>query len=288
MFERSGEKIQNDAGKKEKKEGTSSEEKIGKIDEIFDELLDKVKDAPEAQREALKILVSQLRQIGEQMKQVRDMKNLQEMKTLMMKNWKELEELAGGNPKLLKTIQDWGKRFGEEKIIYYELIEEIKDDLIDKSQEVQETHDDLMVNLGKVCGLLEHKGYAIMKLHINKSKEFFEFSTGLEKFIKNLAESETGFNENDITIDEANKFLENMNGVIMEINRTAYEKTHTDINNPEERFIDKYPEIKEIIEQLKFKKVILSKFIKDTSKIFKVIKKIKDTHFLPFYNEQPE
>ena len=70
---------------------------------LFDELLDKVKDAPEAQQEALKILIQQIRQIGEQMRQVRDMKNLQEMKKLMMQHWKELEELAGGNPELLKT-----------------------------------------------------------------------------------------------------------------------------------------------------------------------------------------
>jgi hypothetical protein len=282
--------IKKDAPAEEKKkEGTSSEKKIGKIDEIFDELLDKVKDAPEAEQEALKILIQQLKQIGEQMKQVRDMKHLQEVKKLMMEHWKELEKLAGGDPNLLKTIQDWGKKFVEEKVIYCELVENVKDELIDKSQEVQEAHDDLMIDLGEVCGLLEHKGYTIMSLDINQSDEAFVFKTGLERFIKNLSELRTGFDDNDLFLEEANRFLENMNGVILKLSRASQDKTHNDpLNNPNERYIDKYPQIKEILERIKGKKGILSKNIKDASKIFKVVKKIHDTHFLPLYNEQPE
>jgi hypothetical protein len=285
-------KTEEDSSSQNKENSSTQEEKvettenrINKIDEIFNNLLDRVKDAPEVQKEALKILIGQMKQIGEQMKQVRDIKNLQEIKILMMRHWDELNESASGNPELLKSIQSWGKKFVEEKIVYHEMVEEVKDELIDKSQEVQEAHDDLILTLGEACGLLEYKGHAIQALYVNQSRECFNFSTGLEKFIENLAESETGFNDDDILISEANKFLENINGVIMKISLEAYSKTHN-IENPEERFIDKRPELKKLIETLKQKKGILSKSIKDTSKIFKVIKKIRDTHFLQLFNEK--
>lgn len=272
---------------KEKKDNTT-EDKIGKVDEIFDELLEKVKDAPEAQQEALKILIQQMRQIGEQMKQVRDMKNLQEMKTLMMKNWKELEELAGGDPELLKTIQSWGRKFVESKVIYYEFIGDIKDELIDKSQEVQENWDDMMINIGKICGLVSNLAIIESMLNIGRLEKgsLFNFRTGLDEFIKNITNPEGHYLDGNLDLNEVNLFIERLGNVLMEFAKAVEWAKRWGKNDDAQmqRAIEAEAALKELVE----KKKSFSKNIKDTSKIFKMIKKVRDTHFLPLYNEQPD
>lgn len=85
-----------------------AEKKLGKIDVIFDDLLDTVKDKPEAEQEALKILIGQMRQSAEAMKELSDMEHLQEMKEAMFENWQRLKEAAGEDPALLAAIQQWG------------------------------------------------------------------------------------------------------------------------------------------------------------------------------------
>jgi uncharacterized protein YaaR (DUF327 family) len=280
----------------EKKEGTSSEEKIGKIDEIFDELLDKVKDAPEAQQEALKILIGQMRQIGEQLKQVRDIKNLHEIKKLMMKHWEELNELAKGNPELLRSIQNWGKKFVEEKVFYYELIEDIKDELIEKSQKIEEEWTDIRSELGKIKAYIDETSFFLADSYI---EHFFApgngrliFGSQLELFIKSLNNLETGHSE-DVDLDSSANFMKQMSDMIMEMNRRAYElgsyrKPLSGEPLVPKRAIDLHPELVEMMKKVEEKTKTISRHMKESNKIYKVIKKIRDTHFLSLYNEQPE
>lgn len=280
------------AEKKKDKENTT-EEKIGKIDEIFDELLDEVKDAPEAQKEALKILVQQLRQIGEQLRQVRDLKHLHELKRLMMKNWRELEELADGNPDLLKNIQKWGKKFVDEKILFYDMINDVKDELIDKSQEVQTGWNDIQTNIGRAAGLIDnvHRFEAdrairnwLHKLKIDIDAEKIKWGSGLEDFIASISSATNGFDEDDIDISSANDFLDNLNGLMRDLYRLAYKKGPLGQPSP----IENNPELESILGGMNETSKNISLNIKEASKIYKVTKKIRDTHFLPLYNEQPE
>jgi hypothetical protein len=273
-----------DKSQDNKEKGTTTEEKIGKIDEIFDELLDKVKDAPEAQREALRIIIQQMHQIGDQMKQVRDMKNLQEMKTLMMKNWKELEKLAGGDPQLLKTIQDWGKSFVEEKVVYYELIGDVKDDLIDNAQKVQAGWDDMIIDIGKVAGLV-HLCDWDLNSHFSRGKAIFfnNYSSGINKFLAGATDPESHYFTEGLEIKEINDFLDDVSKLIMDMSLRANMGSAL---NDEDRMERK--EIEDILKSLVDKKKILSGYINEASKIFRVIKKVRDTHFLPLFNEQPE
>ena len=136
-------------------EQSRNEKHAEKIDDAFDDLIDKVKNSPEAERVALEALISQMRQIAEQIKQTRDMKHIHELKKMMLKHWGELNELTQGNPELFKTISAWGKKFVESKIIFYDMINEVKDELMEKSQEIQASWNDMQVDIGKSLDGLE-------------------------------------------------------------------------------------------------------------------------------------
>ena len=299
----------------EEKKEDRIEKKIDKIDQVFDELVDVVKYAPEAEQEVLKVLVSQIRHDAEQMKEVRDMKHFHEMKKMMVKHWEELNEQVKGDSVLLEKIQNWGKKFAEEKVIYYERIEDVKDELIEKSKDVQNEWNDMQIAIGKVKGRigkkietdsLEKKYFkagtmrAILALYERDKKtkkeqkedeegvlnEFIAGGKGgtrfgIEKFIASLNDQIRGFDADDIDVSSANIFLEKFNGYLRGLTELAYSKDYSGDSAP----IEKYPELLEILKEIRDGLKRVSDNVKDASKIYKVTKKIRDTQFLKLYNE---
>ncbi|MEI8339434.1 MAG: hypothetical protein WCF94_02100 [bacterium] len=266
------------------------EKKNNKVDAIFDELLNRVKDSPEAQRVALNVLISQMREIGQQMKEVRDLKHLQEMKVLMMKNWKELKELAGGDPNILTAIKEWGKSFVERKIMQYELLEGVKDELIEMSQAMDEEYASVRVELGKIEGLISSAGGRfdsdsyLRRLDIDEivnGSGDISWGSGLAEFIASLNNIETGHAE-DIDLSKATFFRTNITEMLGGMVTAAY----TGHRGPSP--VEKYPELLKMIEGVTEKVNSISDKINNVSKIYKVVKKIRDTHYLDLYNEQPD
>ena len=291
------------------------EEKIEKIDEVFNELVDVVKHAPEVEQEVLKVLVDQIKHDAKQMKDVRSMKHFHEMKELMAKHWKKLNEQVKGDPVLLEKIQNWGKKFAEEKVVYYETIENVKDELIEKSKDIQNEWNDIQISIGKVKGLIgsEIKTSRLEKKYFKagvmpfllalderdrKTKKeqqedeegvLNEFASGgkggtrfgIEKFITSLNDQIRGFDANDIDVASANIFLEKFNGYLRGLTELAYSTEYSFDGAP----IGKHPELAGLLEEISDGSKRISDNIKEASKIYKVTKKIQDTHFLKVYNE---
>lgn len=227
------------------------------------------------------------------------MKNLQEMKGLMLQHWDELNRLVGDNPEMLKHIQDWGARFVEEKVIFYNMINEVKDELIDKSQEIQEGWNDIQTEIGKAVGMVDsvhgNDGEMAVRKHLEKRKwsaldkdDFEGFQndrgSGIETFVTSLNEAIQGFNEDDINVEKANAFLERLNALVRDLAKLAYKESFSRKVSP----IEKNPGLEKIITGIQEATKEISRKIKEASKIYMMVKKIRDTHFLKLYNEGPQ
>lgn len=202
-------------GESDKKE-VLPKEKLEKVDGVFDELLDKVKDAPEAKKRALEILIGQMNQIAGQMKEARDLRHLQEMKRQMLENWQELERLTGDDKELLLSVQNWGRKFNEEKILYYEAIKEIKTRIIERSQDIQTKWNEFQIELGKIS---------------HRIPGGVEFETGdmygletsyLDQFIESVIDISSGF-EKDLDILSASQALSGI-ARLLRLASEAYER----------------------------------------------------------------
>lgn len=276
-----------------------TEKKLDKTDKIFDDLLDEIKDSPEAKREALAILIAQMRQGAIQMKDVSDLEHLQEMKELMLTNWGKLRELAGGDEQLLKTINDWGTKFNEEKVIFYDRINVVKDQLSDQSQAVQENWNNFQIQLGEVVGkisnihpdaqrqideIIYHKDMDLNKIEGGDLSGWRKDISGLEGFIKSLNSIQTGYFDQDLDLESITKFAGKLARSISALSTLTYKNGSREGSPPP---IQNYPEIKQILEELQAKATTITNSAKEASKIYKVTKKIRDTHFLPVLNEQP-
>lgn len=272
---------------------SSSVKDIEKIDDIFSDLLDSVKDAPEVKQEALKILIAQMRQIGEQMRQVRDANNLQELKALMLKHWAELTELTKDNPELFKSIQEWGKKFVDGKKLYYDYINEVKDELIDKSQEISTTWLSIQSELGRISGLIGHD-YEIKDI-LNDlrggiiEQVMNENGGPIGKLCTSLNETANGYDTEEFDIKSASAILNILSALILRMTEASYrKKSDNDQGGKRVSPIDKHPELVGFLGNLEKKVTDLSSNIKDASKIMKTVKKIRDTHFLDLYNDQAQ
>lgn len=271
-------------------EQSGNEKHSEKVDEIFDELLDKAKDSPEAEKAAIEILVSQMRQISEQIKQTRDIRHLHELKKMMLKHWRELNDLAEGKPELIKAVTEWGKKFVEQKVIFYDMINEVKDEIIEKSQEIQSSWNDMQVDIGKISGWLGSRGIGTVekyleprervKLDFDKERLGHTKAATLDDFIETLRQVTKGFDEEDIGVAKAVEFLERVNGLIRELTKLCFEESLS-----QGSVISRHPEAESVLRGLSEQSKTLSKNIADTSKIYKTTKKIRDTHFLDLYAE---
>jgi len=264
-------------GDKKKGPEAHTDEHMDKIDRALGELIDIVARGPEAKKEALRIAIEQMRMIGEQMRQIRDMRNLNELKREMIKQWKELEKAAGGDRELLEQIQDWGKRFVEEKVIYYDLIGDIKNEVIEKSQDIQE-------KWNKFNALMGRFGFSFsLEIKYDLQPFLADPGTYFDLFINSLNKPTTGFEE---TFDEKalQGALAGITTVIQRANARAFSSSKLDIQYSD---IDRdRGHLKEAAGELEQVGNEISATVKDIMKSFIIIKKIRDTHFLPLYNER--
>lgn len=282
--------------KPEKPEESNSESKNKKIDEIFDDLLEEVKNHPEAKKVALETLIKGMKQTAEDMKQVRDQQQLHEKKLLMMKFWKELNAEAGGDSELLNKIQEWGTNFNEQKVIYHERIDEVKDKLIDNATEIQNGWTDMQPDLGKILGIINRYNKIadvgirdlIYPTTVDRTTDVdgndkfkLNRNSGLDKFIASLSKLDTGFDGNDIDIESATDFKNNFDKAVDEINRIIYERSLTG-----ESPIEGNPELANFVNDLIEKKKTLNEKIDSAVKNFKLTKTISDTVFLEVNNQQ--
>jgi len=76
-----------------------------KIDNIFDEFLEKMKDV--AAPEAAKTILEQVMSIREQLRKERDLQNFQRLKLLMIKQIKELREALGDDKELITAYNEF-------------------------------------------------------------------------------------------------------------------------------------------------------------------------------------
>jgi len=277
------------------KEMDGSSEKLEKIDNIFLELLDEVKDSPEAKKEVLETLIKQMQQIAEQVKQIRDIEHLQETKEAMLANWNKLVELTKDEPELLEKIQNWGKRFVESKVLYYGKIDSVKDTLVDQSAGIRLAWNDMQVEMGKIKGLVGNDGLSreIEKLLNPRSLDIdrieedplraFTNKSPIEEFVNSVNAVATGYSEKDIDLVRSAEFVGALTQVIRLLSEQAYSERIGD-----DRPIDKYPDLEKLLNGLQEKSALLQKNINEASRIIKITKLIRDTHFLPEYNEISE
>ena len=265
--------------KEDKRKGseTHTDEHMDKIDKALGELIDIVARGPEAKKEALRIAIEQMRMIGEQMRQIRDMRNLNELKREMIKQWKELEKAAGGDHELLEQIQDWGKRFVEEKIIYYDLIGDIKNEVIERSQDMRE-------KWNKFHALIGRFGFSFsLQIKFDLQPFLADPGTYFDIFTNSLDKPTTGFEE---TFDEKalQATLAGITMVIQKANASAFSSSALD--KPYSELDGDREHLKKAAEELEQVGNEISATVNDIMKAFVLIKKIRDTHFLPFYNER--
>ena len=261
-----------------------------RIDEIFVELLDAIKDSPEAKKEALEVLAKQIQQIAEQIKQTRDIEHLQEVKVTMLENWNKLVELTKDDSKLLEKIQAWGNKFVESKILYYEKIDGVKDELIGQSESIRLSWNDMQVEMGKIKGLVGDTSLSreIEKLLNPRSLDMeevekdplraFANKSPIEEFVNSINSITTGYSEKDIDLVKSAEFVGVLTKVIRMLSEGAYKK------GLDGQPIDVHPELGELLNQLQEKSAQLQKDMNEASRIIKMTKIIRDTHFLPEYD----
>lgn len=125
------------------------EKEPDKIGEVFDELIDKVKDSPEAEDKALNVLIEQIHQIGEQMREERDVKHYLKLQKTMVEHWQKLEEMTKDNPQLLAELNEWKKKYVDNKELMMEMINGLKKEILDKTLEVESIWNSCQVDMGE-------------------------------------------------------------------------------------------------------------------------------------------
>jgi hypothetical protein len=170
--------------------------------------------------------------------------------------------------------------------MYYEAIEAVKDEMLDAAQDIQVTWNTMYPFIGEVAGLLGPRA----SLDLGWWKKWETNPDNPLKLLSNLMQSlssiESGHSIEDIDIKSANEFLIRVNDIIA----TLMEDSHQDLNNPLGKYRstpEKQEDARYMLTRLVEMHNILSGHVKKASKIFKVIKKIRDTSFLPLYTEMP-
>lgn len=286
-------------GKSEQKDRIG--EKTDRVDELFNELLGRAAESPEALDEAKRVLIDDMRNLAQQMKTAGDMAALQELKMQMLNNWNQLKEETQGNPELLKGIQDWGKKFATDKSLYYDRINEVKAQMAEQSATVSGVWTDMQINLGEATGkvsnihpeifeevkkILYKKEMDFGKLEAGNLIGFMNEVSGLDKFIKSMTDIDSGYDGRDINIDEVQQFLVNLNRVVSLLAGKASAKGYNWGGDKSPQDAD--PTIRDNLDYLVERIKELDKEVAKSLKIFMVTKKISDTHFLDAFNDDLE
>ena len=261
----------------------STEGRLRYTDQAFDKLLEQVLAyCPEAEKIVAQAAIEQMRKVAEQMRHVSDIKNLQELKVFMNKQWQELEEIAGGNPELLDAIHQWGSNYIDEKKLYYDYINEVKDDVVDASEKIEDSWQEFGLNFAIVEGKMQRSpGFIDLWMATALNNDLPDDSIDnhfgdlgpITEFFEKLQDPETAFSE-DLPFDDIHRSLKGLNMLLRTCARVAA-GSDTDEN------------LNQAIEAMGTNLKGMRDGIREIAKIYKVTKKLRDTHFLDLYNQGP-
>jgi len=266
---------------------TPTEQHLRQTDEIFTRLTDLVSQSPEAKQQALTTLISQMQQVADQMRTVRDMENMQELKLKMMGFWNEIQQAAAGNTELERAIYDWADKFNQEKVLFHDNILEVKDELIDANQEMQDVWSEVVMLLGQIAAKSsDFKSIGRLKaILFKRNKNLARFERTLEtKHLRNRASSMDDFaaSVDDLTsVYEGDLDMEASRDARATINNALFEvATAVGKSENSEKLEGDMHLLNEKIEQLHEK-------IRNIIKIYMVAKKIRDIRFDKVINQRP-
>lgn len=273
--------------KEKKSEEVKEIEGKDEIAKVMNDAIQRVKNHPEVDQAALKIVIDQMYQIAEQMREVREANHFQRLQRMMIEHWIRLKEMTKDHPELLKELEDWKSKFINNKKLMMEMINGLKSEITDKTQIVQEKWQDMQIKMGIVEGIMTRREgpgsycgtvHAWFKIGYHSQfvgrtgPEWYEPGAGLIDFIDNCNRVTTGFNLVDVAIPNfsVDKFLELFNTGLREATEATVRK-------------NRFKEVEKYLEQLSEMNKKLSSSVKDVIKIFAQIKVIRDTKMIVNY-----
>ena len=121
---------------------------LQKIDDIFDDLVKKMKDA--AAPEAAKAIVEQTMAIREQLRKERDLQNFQRLKLLMINQIKELRTALGNDEKLIAAYNEFLNSYVSNKETQLDEAEGLKQNLEGLTSKIRGDFLELSVEFGNL------------------------------------------------------------------------------------------------------------------------------------------
>lgn len=242
-----------------------------KIDDIFDEFLEKMKDV--AAPEVAKTILEQVMSIREQLRKERDLQNFQRLKLLMINQIKELREALGNDKELITAYNEFLNSYVNNKEVQLDEAEGLKQNLEDLLSKMRYNFVELSVEVGNIGG--ETSRSVSFAMYNDDSKERYkdlfgssslQKTRGLINFIQSLEGRLQGYDWVDI--EPSKSYIEEYLRFISEILIKAGNELnlYTLTNRSDE-------------EKLKVAKGIenIKKITKDTINTYTEIKKILNT-----------
>lgn len=161
-----------------------------KIDNIFDEFLEKMKDI--AAPQVAKTILEQVMSIREQLRKERDLQNFQRLKLLMINQIKELREALGNDKELITAYNEFLNSYVNNKEEQLDEAEGLKQNLEDLLSKMRHNFIDLSVEFGNISGEVSRSvSYAMYSDDFDERfKEIFKSrlqkTRGLINFIQSL------------------------------------------------------------------------------------------------------
>ena len=184
-----------------------------KIDNIFDEFLEKMKDV--AAPEAAKTILEQVMSIREQLRKERDLQNFQRLKLLMIKQIKELREALGDDKELITAYNEFLNSYVNNKENQLDEADGLKQNLEDLISKTRIDFIELSVEFGNLDDSTKQDIGQTMRWddiqqRYNwdnmRSTTFTVGSRGLIDFIKSLEGRLQGYDWVDV--EPANSYME--------------------------------------------------------------------------------
>ena len=152
-----------------------------KIDNIFDEFLEKMKDIVAPQ--VAKTILEQVMSIREQLRKERDLQNFQRLKLLMINQIKELREALGNDKELITAYNEFLNSYVNNKEEQLDEAEGLKQNLEDLLSKMRHNFIDLSVEFGNISGEVSRSvSYAMYSDDFDERfKEIFKDASRLQK-----------------------------------------------------------------------------------------------------------
>ena len=152
-----------------------------KIDNIFDEFLEKMKDI--AAPQVAKTILEQVMSIREQLRKERDLQNFQRLKLLMINQIKELREALGNDKELITAYNEFLNSYVNNKEEQLDEAEGLKQNLEDLLSKMRHNFIDLSVEFGNISGEVSRSvSYAMYSDDFDERfKEIFKDASRLQK-----------------------------------------------------------------------------------------------------------